>query len=225
MQPSPVLTEVTPVHDVQHAIMHPSETAHATSSGSMTPRSYAHTKPLHSQETPSSQDSDSPTFQLSSSEVSQQTHPDSNDLDVSPISSQDHGSSGATTSPIQSKPQRPNPLDLPGPIPYTATSRSPKQEDASPDVLLGQKRTASGQMKRSSITSLDDLKKEQATISTRHSRTSSMLSNGSTGSVMEVRLKAKTGPTVPVDVVKEFACVNLPAQPSSHKDDSEMNVC
>ncbi len=204
MQPSSVLTEAAPVHDMQHAIMHSSEFAHATSPGSMTPRSYAHTRPIDSQEPASSQESDSPTFQLSSSEVSQQTHPDGNDLDVSPISSQEHASSAATTSPVHAKTQRSNLLDLPGPVPYTATPRSPK-EDVSRDVLLGQKRTASGQMKRSSITSLEDLKKEQATISTRHSRTSSMLSNGSTGSVMEVRLRVGTGPAVLLDVLKQIA--------------------
>lgn len=184
MQPSSVLTESGPILDMHHAIMHPADAAHATSSGSMTPRSHAQPRPTDFQETASSQSSDSPTFQLSSSDVSQHTHLDGNGLEVSPISSQEHGSAESRVSPPQKTAQDPQYTDLPSSMPATAALTSPKREDFSRDLLSGQKRTASGQMKRSSITSIDDLKKEQA--NTRHSRTSSILSNGSNGSVMEV---------------------------------------
>ena len=80
------------------------------------------------------------------------------------------------------------PLEFNHTIHPSTRSESPKKEVFPQDFVSGQKRTASGQLKRSSITNIDDLKKEHAT--TRHSRTSSLLSNSSTGSVMEVRTKS-----------------------------------
>jgi hypothetical protein len=180
---------------MQHAIVHPAETAHATSSGSMTPRSCAHPEPTNTQETPSSRDSDSPFFQLSSSEVSQNSRLDANNPDVSPLSSQEHGSSVSLDSPTQDKAQGPESRRLHDPTHPSAKSESPKKEEFPRDLMPGQKRTASGQMKRSSITNIEDLKKEQAT--TRHSRTSSLLSSSSTGSVMEVCTVLKAGFTEP----------------------------
>jgi hypothetical protein len=170
---------------MQHAIMHPAETAHPTSSGSMTPRSHAHAEPTNTQETTSSQDSDSPVFQLSSSEVSHYNRLDANNPDFSPISSQEHGSSVSLASPIQETAPGVEFPELHDSIHPSAKSESPKKEEFPRDLMSGQKRTASGQMKRSSITNIEDLKKQQAT--TRHSRTSSLMSNISTGSVMEVR--------------------------------------
>jgi hypothetical protein len=187
MQPTSVLTEPVRVHDMQHAIMHSSERTNATSSGSMTPRSHAHAERTDTRESTSSHDSDSPVFQLSSSEVSQYNRPDANNPDFSPISSQEHGSSASLASPIQDNTPGTEFPQLDDPTKPSAKSESPKKEDFARDLLSGQKRTASGQMKRSSITNIEDLKKEQAT--TRHSRTSSLLSNSSTGSVMEVRRK------------------------------------
>ena len=67
---------------------------------------------------------------------------------------------------------------------FISPSDEPSKLDQSQDLIAGQKRTASGQMKWSSITSIADLKKEQG--STRSSRTSSILSNGSNGTVVEV---------------------------------------
>ena len=191
MQPISILPEPARVHDIPHAIMHPAETARVTSSGSMTPRSHALAEPTNTQETTSSHDSDSPIFHLSSSEVSQHNRPDTNNPDFSPISSQEHGSSASLASPIQDKAQEAEPLEPHDPIHPSAKSESPKKEEFPRDLVSGQKRTASGQMKRSSITNIEDLKKEQAT--TRHSRTSSLLSNSSTGSVMEVRTKKQDG--------------------------------
>ena len=170
--------------DMQHAIMHSSDTVHAISSGSMTPRSHANAEAPNTQESTSSLESDSPVFQLSSSEVSQRKRPDATNPDFSPISSQEHGSYASLASPVQDKAQDTEYLQLHSSTHPTAKSESPKKEDFPRDLLSGQKRTASGQMKRSSITSIEDLKKEHAT--TRHSRTSSLLSNSSTGSVMEV---------------------------------------
>ena len=185
MQSTSILTEPVSIHDVQHAGMHPAETVHPTSSASKTPRSHARTDATNTQETASSHDSESPIFHLSSSEVSQYNRPDANNPDYSPISSQEHGSSASLASPIQDKTPGAEPLERhDSPLPSTI-SESPKRDDFSRDLTSGQKRTASGQMKRSSITNIDDLKKERAT--TRHSRTSSLLSNSSTGSVMEVR--------------------------------------
>jgi hypothetical protein len=188
MQPASIFTEPARIHDMPHAIMHPAESAHATSSGSMTPRSHAHAEPVNTQETTSSHASDSPTFQPSSSDVSQNNRPHANNPDFSPISSQEHGSSASLASPIQEEEARgPKPFELHDPTHSGAKSESPKKEEFPRDFMSGQKRTASGQMKRSSITNIEDLKKEQAT--TRHSRTSSLLSNSSTGSVMEVCTK------------------------------------
>jgi hypothetical protein len=195
MQPTSILTEPARVHDMPHAIMHPAEPAHATSSGSMTPRSHAHAEPTNTQETASSHDSDSPIFQLSSSEVSQYNRPDANNPDFSPISSQEHGSSASLASPIQDKVQGPESLEPHDSTHPSAKSESPKKEEFPRDLMSGQKRTASGQMKRSSITNIEDLKKEQAT--TRHSRTASLLSNSSTGSVMEVRTQMEHGSAEP----------------------------
>jgi hypothetical protein len=187
MQPASIFTEPARVHDMPHAIMHPAESAHATSSGSMTPRSHAHAELVNTQDTTSSHASDSPTFQPSSSDVSQNNRPHVNNRDFSPISSQEHGSSASLASPIQEEARRPKPFELHDPTHSGAKSESPKKEEFPRDFIPGQKRTASGQMKRSSITNIEDLKKEQAT--TRHSRTSSLLSNSSTGSVMEVCTK------------------------------------
>lgn len=191
MQPASILTESARFHDMPHAIMHPAESAHATSSGSMTPRSHANAKPANTQETTSSHESDSPTFQPSSSDISQNNRPDVNNPDFSPISSQEHGSSASLASPIQEEVPGPKPFELHDPTHSNAKSESPKKEEFPRDFMSGQKRTASGQMKRSSITNIEDLKKEQATI--RHSRTSSLLSNSSTGSVMEVCTKLQDG--------------------------------
>ena len=66
------------------------------------------------------------------------------------------------------------------------SSRSPTEspiKEGAREMWSGPKRTATGQVKRSSITSLNDLRSE--TNGTRPSRTSSLLSNGSNGSVME----------------------------------------
>lgn len=157
----------------------------------MTPRSHAPGKAPNTQETASLHDSDSPVFHLSSSEVSQSNRPDAENLDFSPISSQERGSSTSLASPSQHPAQRLQSLELRGPVAHNARSESPKKEPFPPDFVSGQKRTASGQMKRSSITNIEDLKKQQAT--TRHSRTSSLLSNSSTGSVMEVRTAMEDG--------------------------------
>lgn len=168
-----------------HTMRPPSERANAPSSGSMTPRSHAHAEHPNTQESASSHDSDSPVFQLSSSDVSQYRRPDPNNPDFSPISSQEHRSSASLVSPIQEKTAGTDFPQLDRPSHPSAKSESPKKDDFARDLPSGQKRTASGHMKRSSITNIEDLKKEQAT--TRHSRTSSLLSNSSTGSVMEVR--------------------------------------
>jgi hypothetical protein len=195
MQPAPTLTEPARFHDMQPAAVHPAETAHATSSGSMTPRSYAHPEPPNTQETTFSHDSDSPFFLLSSCEVSQNNRQDASNPDFSPLSSQEHGSSVSLASATQDKAQGPESLGLHDPTHPSAKSESPRKEQFPRDLIPGQKRTASGQMKRSSITNIEDLKKEQAT--TRHSRTSSLLSNSSTGSVMEVCTALKDGSTEP----------------------------
>lgn len=191
MRPASVLTEPAGVHDMPHTMMHPSERANATSSGSMTPRSHAHAGHPNTHESTSSHDADSPVFQLSSSEASQYRRPDANNPDFSPISSQEHGSSASLVSPIQEETAGTDFPQLHRPSHPSAKSESPKKEDFARDLTSGQKRTASGQMKRSSITNIEDLKKEQAT--TRHSRTSSLLSNSSTGSVMEVRRRTGAG--------------------------------
>lgn len=60
---------------------------------------------------------------------------------------------------------------------------SPTKADASGDVITERKRTASGQSKRASISSIHDLKVESSPV---RSRTSTILSNTSNGSVMEV---------------------------------------
>lgn len=193
MQPTAVLTEPPGIHDMQHAMVRPAETAHAASSGSMTPRSHAHREPTTTQESTSSHDSSSPLFQLSSSDVSQYNRPEATNPDFSPISSQEHGSSASYTSGAQDEAQGTKFPELHDttPPPPDAKSESPDKDHFARDLMTGQKRTASGQMKRSSITNIEDLKKEQAT--TRHSRTSSLLSNSSTGSVMEVRSKVWDG--------------------------------
>jgi hypothetical protein len=191
MQPASIVTEPARVHDMPHAMMHPAESAHATSSGSMTPRSHAHVGHVNTQETASSHASDSPTFQPSSSDVSQNNRPHDHNPDFSPISSQEHGSCASLASPVQEEARGPKPFDLYHPTQSSAKSESPKKEEFPRDFMPGQKRTASGQMKRSSITNIEDLKKEQA--ATRHSRTSSLLSNSSTGSVMEVCTKLQDG--------------------------------
>ena len=65
-----------------------------------------------------------------------------------------------------------------------SSTGSPGHKDPSPVLLSGPKRTASGQVKRSSITSIYDLKPDNYV--TRPSRTSSLRSTASSGSVMEV---------------------------------------
>ena len=71
------------------------------------------------------------------------------------------------------------------PLPSTSTrasTGSPTRADASNDVITERKRTAGGQSKRASISSIHDLKVED---SLSRSRTSTMLSNTSNGNVME----------------------------------------
>ena len=71
------------------------------------------------------------------------------------------------------------------PLPSTSTrasTGSPTRADASSDVITERKRTASGQSKRNSISSIHDLKVED---SMGRSRTSTMLSNTSNGNVVE----------------------------------------
>lgn len=63
------------------------------------------------------------------------------------------------------------------------SSGSPTKADASTDVVTERKRTASGQSKRASISSIHDLKVE---TSPGRSGTSTMLSNSSSGNIMEV---------------------------------------
>jgi hypothetical protein len=69
--------------------------------------------------------------------------------------------------------------------PTRASTGSPTKADASCDVITERKRTASGQSKRASISSIHDLKAES---SPGRSRTSTLLSTTSNGSVMEVCL-------------------------------------
>ena len=182
MQPSPVLSEAYDESQLQRALVQTEKLAgDLASSGSLTPRSHAKQVPANSQETASSRDSNSPAFQLSLSDVSQLTGPETNNPEISPVSSQELGS---YRSPEKPKPKRPESLTLPGPTPISTASESPVETGFRGDVLSGQKRTASGQMKRSSITSIDDLKKQQS--ATRHARASSMLTNASNGNVVEV---------------------------------------
>ena len=68
--------------------------------------------------------------------------------------------------------------------PSRASTNSPTQKDGEAVVWSGPKRTASGQVKRSSMTSLNDLKPE--TTATRPSRTST----ASSGSVMDVSVQS-----------------------------------
>lgn len=67
-----------------------------------------------------------------------------------------------------------------------SSTGSPGHKDPAPPILSGPKRTASGHVKRSSITSIHDLQQDRYV--TRPSRTSSLKSTGSSGSVMEVSI-------------------------------------
>lgn len=66
---------------------------------------------------------------------------------------------------------------------------SPSRADASRDVITERKRTASGQSKRASISSIQDLRVES---SPGRSRTSTLLSNTSSGSLMELSQQLRT---------------------------------
>jgi len=104
----------------------------------------------------------------------------------SAFSSQEHTSAVATTFPNSDKTESQSTVAAAiashDTGPTRSSNGSPQPGDISREVLSGPKRTASGQIKRSSITSIGELKPE--INGTRHSRTTSMLSNGS---VMEVR--------------------------------------
>jgi hypothetical protein len=67
--------------------------------------------------------------------------------------------------------------------PIRESTGSPSKADASTDVVTERKRTASGQAKRASISSIHDLKVES---SPGRSRASTLLSTSSNGNVMEV---------------------------------------
>ena len=73
-----------------------------------------------------------------------------------------------------------------------ASTGSPSRVDTSHDVISERKRTASGQSKRASISSIHDLKVES---SPSRSRTSTLLSTTSNGSVMEVCLSCTVSKT------------------------------
>ena len=134
---------------------------------------------------------DSPLLHPPSTQPSQSTFRSLNDADFTPpsssgFSSQEHDFSLASHFPIDNHLEPSHQTTLASESRSGATSPitgSPTNEGF-PDFNSSQKRTSSGQLKRSSITGIQDLK--QGVNGTNHSRTSSIHSKAGRGSVLDV---------------------------------------
>lgn len=144
--------------------------------------------PRNSQDSTLSQSSRPTTLNISTSDVSSTavlpTQREGQEDDTPPTSSiSSQVDSQGTRSPesTERKEDSVTGIKKEGSQKQRSTSRS---QSPLPDSLSGTKRTASGQVKRSSVNGLADVVGKSNGAS--HSRTSSMVSNGTSGNVLEV---------------------------------------
>jgi hypothetical protein len=193
------MTETLPISSMQHAFAHadealslPSPSLPSVTSPPLPPPTADYHHSLRSP--PHGQPAALSALDPSPSNPTYSVVPVATDRELTPplssaFSIQEHTSAAATTLPNSDKTESQSIVPAAIASYDTGSTRpsncSPQPGDISREVQSGPKRTASGQIKRSSITSISELKPE--INSTRHSRTTSILSNSSNGSVMEVR--------------------------------------
>ena len=164
-------------------------------SSAVTPHAHGHTGTA---QTPNSESSyedrilSSPSLQPSSSDVSRSTCPGFDETEQTTPSTSTFSSQGEESTKPDLSLQAIQLRDLAAKVSSPPAAAGPRpSSDSSVKILVtqdlsfGQKRTASGQTKRSSVTSVEDLQKQEPP-GTRHARTASVLSNSSNGSVAEV---------------------------------------
>lgn len=191
------MTEALPLNGMQHAFVHDEDAASLLTPPSLSMRLPPPPSTTNQEQSPPSSQPSASTNSVGLYVPStENTFPPATDRESTPpssaLSSQEHNLKAITRD--YPAPERTGSQTTVGRAAKHETEStrsstgSPSRGDVTRETLSGPKRTASGEIKRSSITGIQDLKAEHG--GTRHSRTSSILSNGSNGSVMEVHTTA-----------------------------------